>query len=60
MPERDVTQTLATYINADGATSYALQGETVTVHHDNIKAFDAANGTAPAAKRRPPKKPKGG
>ena len=55
MPEREVRQTLATYINADSATSYALQGETVTVHADHVKRFDAVNGVSedtPAPKRR--------
>ena len=60
MPDRVVKLELATYIGEDGATRYALQGETVTVHPDHVKRFDEVNGAAedtPAPKRRerPPK-----
>jgi hypothetical protein len=53
MPERVVRQTLATYVDADGATRYGLAGETVTVHADHVKAFDAVNGAAPKDKPAP-------
>ena len=55
MTERTVKQTLASYRDADGVMRYALQGETVNVHPDHVKAFDEANGGAPedtAPKRR--------
>jgi hypothetical protein len=37
MPEREVTQVLARYTDADGTSRYGLQGETVTVHNDDVK-----------------------
>ena len=43
MPEREVRQALATYVDEDGATRYALEGETVTVHPDHVKQFDEPN-----------------
>ena len=56
MPEREVNQVLASYRDPGGAMRYALQGETVTVHADDVKRFDEANGTTKdtsAPKRRP-------
>jgi hypothetical protein len=47
MPDRVVKLGLASYVDPDRATRYALQGETVTVHPDDLKRFDEANGGAP-------------
>ena len=55
MPERTVKQTLASYRDADGVMRYALQGETVDVAADDVKAFDEAQGGAPEGST-PPKK----
>ena len=56
MPEREVTQTLVSYLDEEGIRRYGLAGETVNVHADHVKEFDEANGGAPAPKKRPPKK----
>ena len=56
MPEREVKQTLATYLDEEGIRRYGLAGETVTVHADHVKEFDDVNGGAPAPKKRPLKK----
>jgi hypothetical protein len=63
MPEREVRQALATYVDEDRATRYALEGETVTVHPDHVKQFDEANGgvdasTPDAAPKRRTRQPK--
>jgi len=63
MPEREVRQALATYVDEDGATRYALEGETVTVHPDHVKQFDEPNGgvdasTPDAAPKRRARQPK--
>lgn len=61
MPEREVKQVLASYIDEDGAMRYALAGERVSVHADHVEAFDGAQEEeasapkAPAPKRKPRK-----
>jgi hypothetical protein len=56
MPGREVKQVLASYRDEDEVLRYGLQGETVTVHPDHVKAFDEAQGGAPkdTPKRRTP------
>ena len=59
MPEREVKQTLVSYLDEEGIRRYGLQGERVSVHTDDVERFDEANGGAPdtpAPKKRPPKK----
>jgi hypothetical protein len=56
MPEREVKQTLVSYLDEEGIRRYGLAGETVSVHADDLERFDEANGGAPAPKKRPPKK----
>jgi hypothetical protein len=56
MPEREVRQALATYVDEDGDT-LRPEGETVTVHPDHVKQFDEAHrrvdaSTADVPKRR--------
>ncbi len=60
MPKREVQQTLASYRRADGSMGYALAGEVVDVHADDVKRFDEANGIitveAPTKKAAAPRK----
>ena len=62
MPERTVQQVLASYTDADGVLRYALQGETVSVHPDDLARFAEANGiievTTPTKKAAPKKAPR--
>jgi hypothetical protein len=57
--ERTVNATLSSYRDADGVMRYALKGETVNVHADDLERFDEANGVVTAqapTKKAAPKK----
>ena len=62
--KREVTQGFTTYVDASGARRFALAGDTVDVHADDVKRFDSINGgapepsssTAPEKQARPAKK----
>lgn len=56
MPARTVNQVLATYIDEHGVTRYALAGETVDVHPDDVKRFNEANGIVEVEAPTTPKK----
>ena len=60
MPEREVKQTLATYVDEEGIRRYGLAGETVNVHADDVERFDEAQGVitveAPTKKAAPKKR----
>lgn len=43
MAKRQVSVTLATYIDVKGFSRFALQGQTVDVHPDHIERFDLLN-----------------
>ena len=58
MSERVVKTTLASYRDVDGVLRYALQGETVTVHADDVKRFDEVNGAPPEDKPAPKRRPR--
>ncbi len=49
MPEREVKQTLVSYLDEEGIRRYGLAGETVNVHTDHVERFDKLNGGPPAA-----------
>ena len=55
MPEREVKETLVSYLDEEGIRRYGLQGETVSVHPDHVKEFDQANGPPPQTKAAPTK-----
>ena len=46
MSVRIVRIALASYRRADGAETYAMLGETVDVHPDDLERFDRLNGAA--------------
>ena len=46
MSVRTVRIALASYRRADGAETYAMLGETVDVHPDDLERFDRLNGAA--------------
>jgi hypothetical protein len=58
MPEREVKQTLVSYLDEEGIRRYGLAGETVSVHADDVGRFDEAQGviTVEAPTKKAPKK----
>jgi hypothetical protein len=46
MAEREVKQTLVSYLDEEGIRRYGLAGETVSVHGDDLERFDQDNGDA--------------
>lgn len=43
MPERTIKVTAAYYVNSDGVSVMANQGDKVDVHADHVKRFDELN-----------------
>ena len=56
MPERTVKQALTAYVDERGIRRYGIEGETVNVHPDHVKAFDEGQGVVTPTKAAPQKR----
>lgn len=58
MTARQVAVGMVTYTDPSGVPRFGVQGETVQVHSNDLKRFDALNGGAPKAATKATSTPK--